>query len=154
MNKKIPDYVGKQTIYNSNYNDDKVILWDVIKIKNKIRIKFKFISSNSPNRQGVHIGFYYNEGKVMINGNEGKYFDLWQDECPQEFEIEAYSDNGYLSIYNIFEKVDWKGKRRYSQMPFSGMILEIKGNIYKYNCNDSELNTNFDDLIFEIKILE
>ena len=54
----------------------------------------------------------------------------------------------------MFEKKDWTGRNNiYSQMDYSGMILEQNGNIYRYKCNNAELQDDFDKLVFEIELL-
>lgn len=82
-----------------------------------------------------------------------KNFILWKDECPEEFEIECHSEEGYLSVYNVFEETTWAGLTLRSQMDFSGMILEQTGNVYRYKCNNAKLNQEFDKLVFEIELL-
>ena len=156
MNKKLPEWFGKKRLYNSNFEDvDKdVIHWEVLPIKSKQRIRVHFISVNSENRQGIRIAIDAGNGTLETNGVVGKAFDLWEDECPKIFEIECTSDEGYLSIYNIFEELDWTGKKqKYSQMEYSGMILEQTDNVYRYCCNNAELNQEFDKLVFEIELL-
>jgi hypothetical protein len=155
MGKKLPDWLGKKRIYNKNFTDveEDIILWEVLAINNKQHIKVRFISVNSENRQGIRIAIYAGKGTLITNGVTGKAFDLWVDECPKEFEMECTSDEGYLSIYNIFERNQQGIMRRNSQMAYSGMILENKGNIYRYSCNDTGKNTDFDKLVFEIELL-
>ena len=155
MNKKLPDYLGRKRIYNPNFKniDEKIIMWEVLNIKSCQKMIVRFISTNSINRQGIHIEIYAGEGEITINGIIAKAFDLWVDECPNEFEIECQSDEGYLSVYNIFEQLEGWGKGRYSQMDSCGMLLEQQGNIYRYYCNDSGFESNFNKLVFEIELL-
>jgi hypothetical protein len=155
MGQKLPDWLGKKRLYNSNFEDvDKdVIHWEVLPIKSKQRISVHFISVNSENRQGIRIAIDAGNGTLKTNGVVGKAFDLWEDECPKKFEIECTSDKGYLSVYNIFERNEMGIMRRHSQMDFSGMILEQEGNIYRYSCNDTGRNTKFDKLVFEIELI-
>lgn len=156
MGKKLPDWLGKKRIYNKNFTDveEDIILWEVLAINNKQHIKVRFISVNSENRQGIRVAIDTGKGMLITNGVTGKAFVLWVDECPKEFEIECTSDEGYLSVYNIFEQKDWTGRNNtYSQMDYSGMILEKKENIYRYKCNNAELIDDFDKLVFEIELL-
>ena len=122
-------------------------------IQKKQLVKVRFISVNSENRQGIRIAIDAGKGTLTTNGVSGRAFELWEDECPKEFEIECSSDEGYLSVYNIFERNELGSMKKYSQMDYSGMILEKKGNIYRYRCNDTGRNTNFDKLVFEIELL-
>lgn len=148
--------IGKRRLLNKNFEGrtEEIIHWEVLRIKPDQKIKVRFISVYSPNRQGIRIAIDEGEGELTANGVSGKAFDLWEDNSPKEFEIECRSDEGYLSIYNIFEKLSWTGKtERYSLMDFSGMILEQNGNVYRYRCNDTGMDTDFNKLVFEIELL-
>ena len=156
MNKKLPDWFGKKRLYNEYFEElnEKVILWDVLPIQSKQRIIVRFLSTNSDNHQGIRIAIDAGKGSLTINGVSAKEFNLWENECPKEFEVECESDEGYLSIYNIFEKIDWTGvMQEYSQMPYMGMRLTQSGNVYRYSCNNAERGSEFDKLVFEIELL-
>ena len=155
MGQKLPDWLGKRRTYNSNFGDveKEIIKWEVLSIQKKQLVKVRFISVNSENRQGIRIAIDAGKGTLTINGVSGRAFELWEEDCPKEFEIECSSDEGYLSVYNIFERNEQGLMRKYSQMDFSGMILEQSGNIYRYSCNDTGRNTNSDKLVFEIELL-
>lgn len=156
MNKKLPAWFGTKRLYNENFENHEcaIILWEVLPIHNRQCLKVRFINSNSENRQGIRIAIDVGKGNLTLNGVSGRILELWEDTCPKEFEIECSSDEGYLSVYNIFEHRDWTGRNRiYSQMDFSGMILEQKGNVYRYKCNNAELKDDFDKLVFEIELL-
>ena len=155
MNKKLPAWFGTKRLYNENFENHEcaIILWEVLPIHNRQRLKVRFINSNSENRQGIRIAIDVGKGNLTINGELGTEFVLWEDTCPKECEVECLSDEGYLSVYNIFERNEQGIMRRNSQMAYSGMILEQKGNIYRYYCNDTGKNTDFDKLVFEIELL-
>ena len=156
MNKKLPDWFGKKRLYNDCFEglNEKVIRWEVLPIQSKQRVKVRFLSVNSDNRQGIRIAIDAGKGSLKVNGVSAREFNLWENECPKEFEIECESDEGYLSIYNIFEELDWGGvMREYSQMPYMGMRLTQSGNVYRYSCNSDILGSEFDKLVFEIELL-
>ena len=156
MSQKLPEWIGKKRIINKNFEeyDVEVIKWEILDIKGKQHIKVRFISVNSENRQGIRLAIDAGKGNLTLNGISGSSFVLWEDECPKEFEIECDSDEGCLSVYNVFEELDWTGKRnKFSQMEYSGMILEQTGNIYRYSCNNAERNQEFDKLVFEIELI-
>ncbi len=70
MNNKLPDWLGKKRIININFkdNDTEIIKWEVLDIKSKQRIKVRFISTNSENRQGIRIAIDAGEGILETNG--------------------------------------------------------------------------------------
>lgn len=150
------DWLGKKRILNSFFVNckDEVIKWEVLTINKTQHIKVRFISVNSDNRQGIRLAIDAGDGKLTANGQSGKSIELWEAECSCEIELECFSENGFLSVYNIFEKQSWTGKKeKYSQMDYSGMILEKKGNIYRYRCNNAILESEFDKIVFEIELL-
>ncbi len=156
MSQKLPEWLGKKRIINHHFEniDCNVIRWEVLSINPKQRLKVKFIGTRSEYRQGIRIAIDSGKGNLTINGVSGREFILWEDKCPKEFEIECISEEGLISLYNIFEKRDWTGKNSiYSQMDFSGMIIEHIGNVYRYKCNNAELKDDFDKLVFEIELL-
>ena len=106
MNKKLPDSFGKKRIINRNFEDrdEEIIRWEVLPVEKDQRIRVRFISSNSENRQGIRIAIDAGKGTLTTNGVTGRAFELWADECPEEFEVECCSEDGYLSIYNVFER--------------------------------------------------
>ena len=156
MGQKLPDWLGKRRIINKNFEDrnEEIIRWEVLEIPCNQRIKVRFISTASSNRQGIRIAIDAGDGELTVNGVSSKAFDLWEDNSPREFEIDCHSEEGYLSVYNIFERLSWTGKcERCSQMDYSGMILEQNNNIYRYRCNDTGKDTDFEKLVFEIELL-
>lgn len=69
--------------------------------------------------------------------------------APQVVICKCHTSDGYLSIYNIWDK----GKGRQSQSYSSGMLLEERNNIFTYKCNDIGFDTDFNDLVFSIEKL-
>ncbi|MPN17813.1 hypothetical protein SDC9_165168 [bioreactor metagenome] len=142
--------VGKQKIYNNSFEGrNDVLMWDVLEINNEQLLKIKFISKNSKNRQGIRLAIDVGDGYIEVNGIANKGVELWEDTAPKEFICKCFSNEGMLSVYNIWDK----GKGRQSQLLTSGMIVDAKENIYTYHCNDYGYDTNFDKLIFSIEML-
>lgn len=143
--------IGKEILYNDFFENRKdVILWDVIKTKKEQEIEFKFISTNSDFRQGVRIAVDYGKGEFEVNDIRLREFYLWNDTAPEIVKIKCLSQEGLISIYNVWET---ERKKTEEQMPFSGMLVERNGNKITYRCNNGLLDTNFDELVFEIELL-
>lgn len=122
--------VGKQKIYNKSFEGrNNVIMWDVIEINNEQALKITFISKNSKNRQGIRLAIDVGDGHIEVNEISNKAFELWEDNAPKEFICKCFSNEGLLSVYNIWDK----GKGRQSQMLTSGMLVEVKGNTFTYS---------------------
>ena len=138
--------IGKERIYNNEF-EERVVLWDVIKLSFKSKFIVRFISTNSRHRQGIRIAIDVGKGMLEINNIKSKEFALWEDTAPKEIVCTFESDSGLLSVYNIWE--DCTGED--SQADSSGMLIESIDNKYLYRCNDFGFETNFDKLIFEIE---
>jgi hypothetical protein len=144
--------IGKERIINEAFLEkglDNVILWDVQKIKDCQLIKVKFISKNSSHRQGIWLRT--DKGIVIPELSDEKYpsITLWEDTAPQEIICKCYTDDGNLSIYNVYDK----GNGRQSQSYTSGMLIEEKNGVLLYKCNDFGFETDFSDLVFSIEKL-
>ena len=57
MNKKLPDSFGKKRIINRNFEDreEEIIRWEVLPVEKDQRIRVRFVSANSDNRQGIRV---------------------------------------------------------------------------------------------------
>ena len=125
-------------------------------------LKFKFISSNSQFNQAIDIHYGSLKGNMYFLGEnitkkkstfaQAIFFETdISDRC---FELNLKLKDGWITICN---GSDTDGtKRGCSTMVFGcAMIIEeIKQNHYKFYCNDFENDDDFDDLIFELEIVE
>lgn len=154
MSIKLPYKLGRERLYNNNFQEfeGKVVMWEVLRIKQNQEIKLKFVSTNSKYRQGVRLAIDAGEGEIIVNGFKAQQLDLWEDTCPQVVTLKCSSSESVLSIYNIFDLGKERGGR-HSQMDSCGMLVEQNENVYRYHCNDVGFQTNFDKLIFEIELL-
>lgn len=140
--------VGMHRIYNESYaNLQDVVMWDVLEIDRVQRLKIKFISKNSKNRQGIRLAIDVGDGHLEVNGVSGRAFVLWEDTAPKEFICNCFANEGQLSVYNVWDK----GIGLQSQLLTSGMLIKQEGDISTYLCNDYGYTTNFDKLVFSIE---
>ncbi|MFC4557282.1 hypothetical protein ACFO3D_03530 [Virgibacillus kekensis] len=142
--------IGTRRILNQAFAEKgfhSVIKWDVQKIYDGQEIEVKFINKGSPHRQGVWLRT--DKGIVIPSLSNEKYpsISLWEDTSPQELICKCYTSDGYLSIYNIWDK----GNGRESQSYSSGMLLEEGHNVLTYKCNDIGFTTDFNHLVFSIE---
>lgn len=143
--------IGKERIYSRFFENRKdIVRWDVLSVKKEQEIEFKFISTSSKFRQGVRIAVDYGKGEFEVNDMRLREFYLWNDTAPEIVKIKCLSQEGLISIYNVWET---ERKKTEEQMDFSGMLVERNGNKITYRCNNGLLDTNFDELVFEIELL-
>ncbi|PWK13014.1 hypothetical protein [Tumebacillus permanentifrigoris] len=139
--------IGTERIYNKHFEGrDDVIKWDVQPITNSQLVQINFLSTNSPNKQGI---FLRTDKGIEANGQLHPGIYLWEDTAPREVIIKCFTENGWLSIYNIHHN----GRNQYSQGYSAGMLLQEEGDTLVYHCNDVGLETNFDKLVFSVKRL-
>lgn len=145
--------IGKKRIYNTNFeNIENVVQWEVLNIKNEQEFHLKFVSTNSKYRQGIRLAIDAGDGYIEINNIRSKELYLWEDTAQKCVLVKCISEEGVLSIYNVFDLGKERGGRR-SQMDSCGMLVERKENTIVYKCNDVGFQSDFDKLIFEIELL-
>jgi len=146
--------LGKEKIYNDNFLKkglDNIVRWDVLKINTKQEFYLEIISTNSNYKQGVRLAIDSGNGYVEINGIQAKEMHLWEDTVPKRIHVKCFSEEGVLSVYNVFDMGKERGGIR-SQMDSCGMIIGKKDNKLFYYCNDAGFNSDFDKLVFSIEM--
>ncbi len=149
--------IGRNRLYNSTFMEElgipDVVHWEVLNIKKEQEFCIEFISTNSKYRQGIRLAVDAGKGYFEIDGeNYGKDVYLLQDPSYKKVNIKCVSDEGLLSIYNVYDKGAGQGGIR-SQMDYSGMLAEKTETGFRYRCNDVGLTDTFDSLVFEISLL-
>ncbi len=141
--------IGKERIYNKDFASrgrEDVVLWDVQKIGDGQLIKVTFISKNSQYHQGIRLA---TDKGIEVNGQTYPSIMLWEHSAPKDVICKCFTDDGLLSIYNIWDE----GDGRESQAHSSGMLIEENGKTLTYRCNDYGFETNFDELVFSIEMM-
>jgi len=147
-----PDWkskIGRNRLYSVDFQDrDDVVLWDVLEIEKEQLLKVVFISKKSTHSQGVRLAIDAGVGILEVNGIKSKEIHLWFETAPKEIMVRCKSEEGLISVYNIFQQRHFPE----SQMFGSGMLVEQDGNKTTYRCNDVTVeNVNFDSVVFSIE---
>ncbi|MDR7000196.1 hypothetical protein [Neobacillus niacini] len=79
--------------------------------------------------------------------------NLWVDTVPKIFEVDVEIIEGSLGIGHFCDNTG-TGSCVLGFSGFAMMIEELNNNKKRYYCNDFEADDDFDDLIFEIEIIE
>lgn len=154
MNKEMKQILGRKRVYSKAFEGrEDVIRWDVLKIKQEQELELEIISTNSKYVQGIRLAVDAGNGYVEANGIKAKGVDLWEDTMPKKQRIMCKSEEGFLSVYNIFEAEKGRRTSRKSLTDFGGMLVECNGNTVIYRCNDMGIVTDFDKLVFSITLL-
>jgi hypothetical protein len=145
--------IGKKKIFNKAFAEkglNNVVLWDVQDIKHEQQIRVKFISKKTSNRQGLWLR---TDNGIVIPELSDELFPsitLWEDTAPKEVICKCFSEDGNLSIYNVWDK----GNGSQSQGYTSGMLIDEQNDgILIYKCNDYGFKNDFTDLVFSIEKL-
>ena len=135
------------------YKGKTLIMSDHIPVEKYFKAEIELISVNSPYRQGIRLS---TKGIIDVGENlKGKdhvfWQELWTEKDLGPIQIEGISKNGIFWVYN---SCMWNGCHE-AWVCNAAMIKEVVGeNEYIYHCNDGELDDDFDDIVFRVKILE
>lgn len=146
--------LGRERLYSKQFEGrDDVVRWDVLKIKQEQELELEIIGTNSKYAQGLRLAIDAGDGYIEINGFRTKDIKLMEYDIPRKLRIMCKSEEGFLSVYNIFEREKGKLYSRRSQIDSCGMLVEQNGNTIIYRCNDAGFVTNFDKFVFSITLL-
>lgn len=144
------------------YNGEKIQKRDIYNLLGKHKIKFTFISTNSSNEQcivlslfDVKCDIYWNEKKYEIPKTKFPTLDISEKQFGKEVILEIELNEGVISIYNGATKKAGKLKIvEYAVWGSAMRIEELSSTKKRYYCNDFENDDDFDDLIFEMEIMD
>jgi hypothetical protein len=126
-----------------------LVMWDQFPVpEGLIRLQLRFVSTNSNWKQGVSLTV---DGYFLINERRvNNAVILWEDTAPRVSEFECETRNGYVEVVNAWDTGD--GVRQSWHAGAAIIIEEIKEG-RRYLCNDGHLDDDFDDLIFELRLV-
>ena len=135
------------------YKDWELIAIDRIPVQKKFSGTLKIISTNSEWKQAVCLDSDKG-GTLAMGSQKQKRFVVYADDVNDDvLHFEGTSKGLQLIVYNAWEQFDHRNTPFLNYwMGNAAMILEIDGNTRRYRCNDSHMDDNFDDIIFEIAI--
>jgi hypothetical protein len=139
--------IGKERIFNNEFATRgvrNVVKWDILPIVNEEVLYIVFEEAHSPWRQGIWLK---TDRGLEINGERCLSFSLWFDTAPREVPCRCLTDDGCLSLYNIWDSGDGMRSQGWS----SGMIVEELPDGRRYRCNDLGFDTQFDKLVVRVE---
>jgi hypothetical protein len=137
--------VGTKRIKNKAFIDrDDVILWDIFEVEDGEKLRLTFESIKSEWMQGVWLMC---DNGISIDDELHPSVYLWYSNPPISWEFTCYTRNGYLSVYNAWDR----GFGPNSQSHSSGMLVEDLQNGKRYHCNDIGFDSEFDKVVFRIE---
>jgi len=115
------------------------------------RLKYRIVSTSSVWKQGIAVA---TKGVLEFPGNEKftkGWIDIWEHKVDWEGVFTCRSKDGLLDVTNV-----WDTGNGVVESWFYGSAMwieEIPGG-RRYHCNDGHPDENFDDIIFELTIVE
>ena len=124
-------------------------------------LRFTIIKNNSPFHQAIVLFFNDFQGEYYLNGAKrplpkGAFpkENFWTDTMPQTTEVALRIRKGNVVICNGSDPLGTK-QICHSLVWGCAIFLEKIGeNSFRFNCNDHEIDDDFDDLIFEMEIIK
>ncbi len=128
------------------------------------RFDFKIIDKNSKYLQAIVLmltrefkaDFYINGKKVPKPKGRFPTIELWENDVPNEFSAFVHLEEGNIYILNG-NAVPVTSDLVYCRMMQGGCAIFIESlgeNSFRLNCNDIDIDDDFDDFIFEVSYTE
>lgn len=143
------------------YKGQKIHRCFYIDKKGKYKLKFNFVKTNSPFLQLIAIFLDGFKGKIFLDGQEIKprrkrfpRLDFYEDTAPKDIFLDVELEDGYLAICNGSDPLGTKEITHTLSFECAMIIENYEPNKYRFICNDHEFDDDFDDLIFEMEIIE
>lgn len=136
------------------YGGKTLLSIDRFPIENKFQVMLKLISTNSTWKQAIQVAI--NSGSMTVDGViKRKRFRFWEDDLRQEpnqtIIIHGKTKSQSISFWNTYERVYRDGQKVIESWTMNAAM--IKGENGIYYCNDAQMNDDFHDLIFQIKVI-
>lgn len=152
---------GEAKSNEAYYNGEKIYSWYSYDKKGKSRIKFRFVNSRKSqcivivlDPEKSNCKFFYDGQELKSRGKAFPTIDLFEDYFGKEFIIDVEIKDGNFSICNgSVIKIENKTFVDFMDRTYA-MKIEEKGNVINFKCNSDENSTDFDDLEFEMEILD
>jgi hypothetical protein len=122
-----------------------VLKWDVLDLAPNTDIAITFVQARD-RRQGI---WMRSEGGLIVDGSRYQQIELWTDTAPPQVQLTVAAKDGRLHLYNVWDP----GTGSRSQGYRSGMIKEAIPGGYRYHCNDTGMDVDFERLVFELRIV-
>lgn len=144
------------------YNNEKIYIVDYYNLHGRHKIKFTFVSTNSINEQCIILSLL--NAKCDILCNNKKYtipktkfptLDIFEKNFGKEFILDIDLQEGTIGICNgSIMKAGEMELVTYFSRSCAMKIEEISPTKKRYYCNDFENDDDFDDLVFEMEIMD
>lgn len=132
-----------------SYNGETLYMIDYVTVPITFRVSVHLISTNSTLPQIIKLRVNKG-GNLLCDGKKGINHSLHASGMPPKIEVLGCAEDGKLMVYNA-----WLRDNEAEDAWLGGAAMKkvVCGNTIRYYCNDGHPDDNFDDLVFEITIL-
>jgi hypothetical protein len=134
------------------YKGRTLVMWDQLPLPSKeVNVKYRIVSTNSEWKQGIAVATkgvleFWDKERVKKG-----WADLWEHLVDWESEFTCRSRDGLLNVKNVWRTPSCECE---SWTNGAAMWIEEIPNGRRYHCNDGHFDDDFDDIIFELTILD
>ncbi|MGE5455739.1 MAG: hypothetical protein ACM3O4_01350 [Ignavibacteriales bacterium] len=144
------------------YQGKKVYSIDRYKLNGNHKVKFAFVSNKSPHEQCIVLSLYGVNCDIYLDGKKYKQpknkfptLDLFEKYYGKEIILEINLIDGEIGLCNgAIRKIGENEIVTYCSYGCAMQIEEISSTKKRYYCNDYENDDDFDDLVFEMEIID
>jgi hypothetical protein len=131
------------------YNGLNVQMSDKLPVADQKTLHVTFESTKSDWRQGIYLK---TDGSFECNGQIiKKAVVLWYDTAPREVFLKIKTKNEICYIKNVWDTGNGLMDSGHNG---AAIIVEDHGIYRRYKCNDGRPDDDFDDLIFNVRIID
>ena len=142
-------------VFADEFGLDNVIKREVIHLKKGNRIEIRIKRTNSNNLQGLRIATISKDVSLKYKRDVKREHWFWENKIGHRKIVLSIDGDGYIMIYNacyIQGNKIMPGAVS-SNTDYAGMVVErIDDTTFMYYCNDFAKSTEFQSLVFQLKI--
>ena len=135
--------------------------WYAIEKDGNYDLIIKIISTNSAHMQGIALFFSEFKGKLQLNGKslpvlkgKFKHYVFSENQIqPDGLTLSVLAEKGHLVLANGSQLLD-DGHFECGAFGCAFWIEILAENHFRFHCNDYEMDDDFDDLVFDLEIIE
>ncbi len=144
------------------YNNQKIYIVDKYNLNGKHKVKFTFVSTNSQNEQCIILSLVDVKCDILCNNKKYKQLktkfptlDIFEKYFGKELILDIDLRAGTIGICNgSIMRVGEEELVTYFSRSCAMKIEELSPTKKRYYCNDFENDDDFDDLVFEMEIMD
>ncbi len=138
----------------TEYNGETVFLADTLNAGKQFRLRVRLISTDSEWIQAIQLRVGKG-GYLTCEGKSSRIIQLTENTMSSEVELIGTAEDGKVTVNNAWIVKGHAGKETvHSWHNGAAMRKVINDSVVRYYCCDGHPDGSFDNLVFEIEIIE